>query len=669
MPTRLPDEPVPERAARLRHTPLFAGVPPRELRALAAECTSVGFAEGETLIVQGDPSEAMFIVVDGVVDVSRTDAAGATAKLGANYRGEFVGEMGLLDAAQRSATVTARTAVTAMAVHREAMERCWERQPEVLERVRVTIANRQLQHVDRQRPADQVLLQRLSEILGGMPEASLQSVREALLWQWFPAGTDLIVEGDEADSLFVVLAGRVQAYSLQEDGGEYTIAELKPGDVIGESVLASRAPRNASVRCLVDCEVLCLTQEAAQALIAAHPELEARMSGLVQVRERGRIAAAERADRDGLGILTAAEIAHVVGMRDGAERNHLITKGYWRLSMALREILRAPDDANWACYGCRASFTAGESIRGEDVLASRPLRWLLTPPSTVFGRVLEPLGRRALREVLLGVVAQVQDCVANGNLRIFAEIGAVLTRFAQAFEHQEVPDAEKLDAFLQTFPPGPPEHAGMDVLREAMETWYQARFETDAVRRSQLILLGNALIGVHEQTRVQPDLVEALEAPLRLRLGDELGQLLFERSWLRVLPGGLVRLLRPMIDAIERRSVRSVAWTLRRGLTRTMMKIRLSDRDIRLGRPVPTADLDDPFDPALDPIVLPRLAEVLAEIDPDDRASAASSDWSDYPDRMRFIVRLFRVTQREPGLFDDPYGDGSSGLRWAKPAR
>ena len=45
--------------------------------------------------------------------------------------------------------------------------------------------------------------------------------------------------------------------------------------------------------------------------------------------------------------------------------------------------------------------------------------------------------------------------------------------------------------------------------------------ESEPRQKSQLILLGNLRLGLHEQTLVQLDLVEALGTLLRNRVGDE----------------------------------------------------------------------------------------------------------------------------------------------------
>jgi len=62
---------------------------------------------GDTIVAEGDPGAAMYVVVDGEVDVVYGE--GRTVRLGP---GESFGEMSLIDKRPRSATVTAVTDVT-----------------------------------------------------------------------------------------------------------------------------------------------------------------------------------------------------------------------------------------------------------------------------------------------------------------------------------------------------------------------------------------------------------------------------------------------------------------------------------------------------------------------------------------------------------------------------
>jgi CRP-like cAMP-binding protein len=84
----------------------------------------------ETVIVsEGDVGASLFIVVAGVLEVSRADADGTVRKIGRLQPGDVFGEMSLLTGAPRSATVTAASPVTLVEISKEHLEPIFRSQP------------------------------------------------------------------------------------------------------------------------------------------------------------------------------------------------------------------------------------------------------------------------------------------------------------------------------------------------------------------------------------------------------------------------------------------------------------------------------------------------------------------------------------------------------------
>jgi MFS family permease len=100
--------------ALLRCIPLFAELPAPALEGLAAALTPATVPAGTVLIRQGDPGDTYYAIAAGELDV-RQDGH-LVHRCG---RGEGVGEIALLRAIPRSATVVAHTAATVYALDRE----------------------------------------------------------------------------------------------------------------------------------------------------------------------------------------------------------------------------------------------------------------------------------------------------------------------------------------------------------------------------------------------------------------------------------------------------------------------------------------------------------------------------------------------------------------------
>ncbi len=94
-------------ASVLSRVELFRPLPEEAQEALAARGARRFFAAGAVLMRQGDPSLSLFVILSGRVRVDRTTGSTETMRLAELGPDEIVGEMGVLDAEPRTATVTA----------------------------------------------------------------------------------------------------------------------------------------------------------------------------------------------------------------------------------------------------------------------------------------------------------------------------------------------------------------------------------------------------------------------------------------------------------------------------------------------------------------------------------------------------------------------------------
>jgi CRP/FNR family cyclic AMP-dependent transcriptional regulator len=87
----------------------------------------------------------------------------------------------------------------------------------------------------------------------------------------YAANAILINEGDRTESLYIVLSGRVRAYSVGEKGREVVLDELGPGEYFGELSLDG-APRSVSVKTL-EPTTCCIVQGAdLREFLREHPD-------------------------------------------------------------------------------------------------------------------------------------------------------------------------------------------------------------------------------------------------------------------------------------------------------------------------------------------------------------------------------------------------------------
>jgi signal transduction histidine kinase len=88
----------------LRRVPLFADLSEEDLERLYQMAETVSILAGELVFEEGSPGDALYVVLDGELEVSKRQS-GQDVVLAVRRAGEFIGEMSLLEQAPRSASV------------------------------------------------------------------------------------------------------------------------------------------------------------------------------------------------------------------------------------------------------------------------------------------------------------------------------------------------------------------------------------------------------------------------------------------------------------------------------------------------------------------------------------------------------------------------------------
>jgi CRP-like cAMP-binding protein len=98
---------------------LFDGLSAESLRVITRTLRARRFRRGEVLFHEGDPGDALFIVTAGAVKVVVPSEDGDEAILATLRRGDFFGELALLDGAPRSASAIALEPTEVLALPRD----------------------------------------------------------------------------------------------------------------------------------------------------------------------------------------------------------------------------------------------------------------------------------------------------------------------------------------------------------------------------------------------------------------------------------------------------------------------------------------------------------------------------------------------------------------------
>lgn len=108
-------------AEHLKTSPLFAGLEPSAIESLSSVCRVEKVSRGRAIVEEDSLGESMFVLMRGRVRVEKKTPSNDryTVTFLSHERGDFFGELGLLDSDRRSATVTAESDCEVIVIERD----------------------------------------------------------------------------------------------------------------------------------------------------------------------------------------------------------------------------------------------------------------------------------------------------------------------------------------------------------------------------------------------------------------------------------------------------------------------------------------------------------------------------------------------------------------------
>ena len=121
----------------LRVVPLFAHLQPKQLRRLADGMEEVRFMEGASVVREGQPGDAFYVVVEGEAKVVNKDGR----VINRLRPGDSFGEISLLDGGARTASVVSETPLVVLELKRTAFHRMLREEPGIAAKMLVHLAS------------------------------------------------------------------------------------------------------------------------------------------------------------------------------------------------------------------------------------------------------------------------------------------------------------------------------------------------------------------------------------------------------------------------------------------------------------------------------------------------------------------------------------------------
>ncbi|KAJ3022388.1 UNVERIFIED_CONTAM: phosphatidylcholine and lysophosphatidylcholine phospholipase [Siphonaria sp. JEL0065] len=234
---------------------------------------------GELLVKEGERVPGLWFVIDGILEASVKEVKkGKRKSVFLVEPGNIAGYLSSVTAHPSLVTIKAKTDTQVGFISKAAVEKYVERHPNIL----LTLAKR----------------------LEAQISPLAYQVDFALDWGHVNAGQVLYRQGDQSNSIFIVLAGRLRSIGEQVDSdspqrnyladapskpnSKFEIyGEIGPGESIGELEVLTESRRPSTVHAIRDTEIAIVPKTLFNALAIRYPEMTIQISRMLAARSQG----------------------------------------------------------------------------------------------------------------------------------------------------------------------------------------------------------------------------------------------------------------------------------------------------------------------------------------------------------------------------------------------
>jgi F420-non-reducing hydrogenase small subunit len=248
------------------------------------------FEKGSVIFRQDELGDVMYIIQSGAVEVSQKNKAGQEEVITLLEKGDFFGEMALLQDGPRAATVKAIKKTRLIPLTKTSLLKRIQTDPAVIVRLMkglILYIQRANRRCHRMVESDNELSDAIpsgkennngQEIIGtnltwGTSVEDLSSIWNGIdKEEFFASGQSIFKEGDPGNAMFIMLEGTVEI-SLGNECDRRVMALLGAGSFFGEMAIINEISRSATAKAITDTRVLRIGKEEFSETISQRPEL------------------------------------------------------------------------------------------------------------------------------------------------------------------------------------------------------------------------------------------------------------------------------------------------------------------------------------------------------------------------------------------------------------
>lgn len=202
------------------------------------------------------------------------------------HQGEIVGGLAVLTGEPSFYTIRAKHPSRIALLSKSTFFAIMREQPTVVLHVAHTVVRR-LSPFVRQVCINIYNIPYIPSSIYSMASPYLRQVDFALDWLFLESGRAVYRQGDESDSTFIVLSGRLRSVITYKNGKKELVAEYGKGDLVGIVEMVTQTPRSTTVMAVRDSELAKLPEGLFNVIKLRYPIVVTRLINLLGHRILG----------------------------------------------------------------------------------------------------------------------------------------------------------------------------------------------------------------------------------------------------------------------------------------------------------------------------------------------------------------------------------------------
>ncbi|MDT8376588.1 MAG: cyclic nucleotide-binding domain-containing protein [Mariprofundaceae bacterium] len=244
--------------------PLLSGLSGDELESFMDSLELREIPAGEYIYHRGEKGDYLYLIGMGSVELEAAIASGKNRVYSRLTEGDFFGEHAFMSRSEHHDEAMAETDTSVLMINRETFDGWVEKYPAIQTTV---------EEFYRKRVLARILA--ITPVFEGVPPDARLALSEKFQLKPFTGGETIVKEGEPGDTFYLIRSGHVAVSTcgMGSQGEQIALGRIGEGAFFGEVSLLTDKPRTATVTADGDVELMELTRDDFNDIVASHPSV------------------------------------------------------------------------------------------------------------------------------------------------------------------------------------------------------------------------------------------------------------------------------------------------------------------------------------------------------------------------------------------------------------